>query len=63
MAAGAAKKVISAARAGNPPVAVTKFFAAAYTGGSAMFSEAQSWTSHLAAARHAAGPAADAEPD
>ena len=63
MAAGASKKVIFAALAGNSLIAVTKFFTAAYTGSSAMFSEAQSWSSHLVAARHAAGPAADAEPE
>ena len=63
MAVGASKKVIYAALAGNSLIAVTKFFAVAYTGSSAMFSEAQSWSSHVAAARHAAGPAADAEPD
>ncbi len=40
MASASSKKVIYAALAGNGLIAITKFFAAAYTGSSAMLSEA-----------------------
>ena len=40
MAAGGTKTVVFKALAGNAAIAVTKFIAAAYTGSSAMFSEA-----------------------